>query len=293
MKNIKKIIKSLIIMLMIVFLFYCNNYNNCNAGENNIFITDEEQFSIFKNAIQNVFNKHNNTILSVKHDFPNKLFDLLYKKENVIIGIIGETASGKSTFVKEAQKSIQSLGIPISFVNADNYYKDTSHIVKRTNKDISTLVKNGELDLDCPEAFNLELLKSDLLKLRKNIKILSPKYSMDGTGISLPHQIPVESNNIIIVEGIASAYEDIYNIFDITIYVDIDDNVRKDRFMNRSKEREIKEDNANEFWNKVFEAGKKYIKPRKNDVDIIINGEFNINTIDELINDLKQQIYGI
>lgn len=290
MQNKKNLIKLLIVMLITLFVFNYSNCNNCNAKEVNTFISNEGYCNIFEYETQTLLNKHNNIILNIKDNFTNKLFDLLYRHENknILIAIIGETASGKSTFVKEVQKTVQSLNIPISFVNTDNYYRDMSNIVK--NNDISKLVIDGKLNLDCPEAFDLSLLKNDLFKLQNGTKIYSPKYSMDGTGTSLPRQIPIEPNNVIIVEGIASAYKDIFDIFDITCYVDINNNIRKDRFINRAKERQIKESDVNKFWDKVSEAGEKYIQPRKKDADIIINGEFDIDTINGFISYLYNRL---
>lgn len=240
--------------------------------------------------MRSIFNEYSDVVLDTKSDFVEKLLSLIHKKENTLIGVVGYSASGKSTFVKEIQKSKQKSNLPISFLNADNYYKDISNIVKLKNKNVSTLIKDGEIDLDCPDAFDLNLLRDDLLKLKNGSNILSPKYSMDGTGVSIQNQIPVESNNIIVVDGISGAYNNIFDIFDIKIYIDTDENLLKERFISRAKERKTEEDDVIEMWEKVFKAGKKYIEPRREEVDIIINGGFDVSVVDTIIGALNEFI---
>ena len=272
---------------MTIFLFYGNN---CNADENNIFFTEGNYFDNFKYEMQSIFDEYDNAILNKQPNFIEKIFNLIYKQENILIGVVGESASGKSTLIKEIQKSATRLDLPISFLNADNYYKDVSEIVRRTNKNVSTLIKESLLDLDCPEAFDLGLLKGDLFKLKNGTNIFSPKYSMDGTGSSIPNQIQVQSNNVIITEGIAVAYEEVSDVFDFKIYVDIDIDTRKERFINRSKERQIKEGDINEMWNRVATAGEKYIQPRKKDADIVVSGDINIDTMGLIISKFNNLI---
>ena len=272
---------------MTIFLFYGNN---CNADENNIFFTEGNYFDNFKYEMQSIFDEYDNAILNKQPNFIEKIFNLIYKQENILIGVVGESASGKSTLIKEIQKSATRLDLPISFLNADNYYKDVSEIVRRTNKNVSTLIKESLLDLDCPEAFDLGLLKGDLFKLKNGTNIFSPKYSMDGTGGSIPNQIQVQSNNVIITEGIAVAYEEVSDVFDFKIYVDIDIDTRKERFINRSKERQIEEGDINEMWNRVATAGEKYIQPRKKDADIVVSGDINIDTMGLIISKFNNLI---
>lgn len=272
---------------MTIFLFYGNN---CNADENNIFFTEGNYFDNFKYEMHSIFNEYDNAILNKQPNFIEKIFNLIYKQENILIGVVGESASGKSTLIKEIQKSATRLDLPISFLNADNYYKDVSEIVRRTNKNVSTLIKEGLLDLDCPKAFDLGLLKGDLFKLKNGTNIFSPKYSMDGTGASIPNQIQIRSNNVIITEGIAVAYEEVSDVFDFKIYVDIDIDTRKERFMNRAKERQIEEGDINEMWNRVATAGEKYIQPRKKDADIVVSGDINIDTMGLIISKFNNLI---
>ena len=49
--------------------------------------------------------------------------------------------------------------------------------------------------------------------------IKAPMYLPNGTGVSVPKALDVSSQKIIVVEGIATMYEDVKDVFDIKIYV--------------------------------------------------------------------------
>ena len=60
---------------------------------------------------------------------------------------------------------------------------------------------------------------------------------------------------------------------DAKIYVETDDDVRKGWFLARAlNERNQDMANAKKHWDYIIDAGEKYIKPLRNDADIILNG---------------------
>ena len=110
-----------------------------------------------------------------------------------------------------------------------------------------------------------------------------PKYLTNGTGVSVLDAIPVQSNKIIIIEGMATMFDYVRDIFDIKIYVEVDDKIRKKRFLDRAEERNQDRENAIKHWDYVEDAGAKYIKPSREHADIIINGECNLEYFSQVI----------
>jgi len=110
-----------------------------------------------------------------------------------------------------------------------------------------------------------------------------PQYLVNGTGISRPNSIPVKTNKIIIVEGMCSIYDYISDIFDVKIYIELDENERRRRFLNRATSRNQDSANALKHWQYVLEAGKKYVQSNKYKCDIVINGECDLDYFSSMI----------
>ena len=98
-----------------------------------------------------------------------------------------------------------------------------------------------------------------------------------ATGISVPKAKFVPSNKIVVVEGMASMYNDIKDVFDIKIYVETDIDIRRERFLKRAyTERNQALEEAKKHWDYILVAGEKYVKPARGEADIILNGDTNL-----------------
>ena len=113
--------------------------------------------------------------------------------------------------------------------------------------------------------------------------IKMPEYLIDGTGISVPNSIPVKSEKIVVVEGMSTMYRDVKNVLDIKIYIETDCNERKQRFFNRAVTRNQNEENAQKHWDYVKIAGEKYVQPAKQEADMIICGNANLEYFSQII----------
>jgi len=237
----------------------------------------------FKQIINHDKKSEKQLILDYKKDFLDNFTNRLINRPNdkILIALTGESASGKSTICKQIAKCIQELNLPVEILTADNYFNDISELIKKYGN--FDLLRDAGYDVDSPNNFYLDLLREDILKLQKGIDILTPEYLVNGTGISKPNSIPVKSKKIVIVEGMCSIYEEVQDIFDIKIYIDLDDEERKRRFMNRAISRNQNQENAQKHWNYILEAGKKYIKPNKNKCEIIINGECDLSYFSHMV----------
>ena len=138
--------------------------------------------------------------------------------------------------------------------------------------------------MDAPTSFQLSTLKTDLQDLSDGLDIKCPMYLPNGTGVSMPKAIDVKSSKIIIVEGIATMYEDVRDIFDMKIYVETDFDTRKKWFLDRAvEERNQDLDNAIKHWEYINEAGKKYVLPYRREADLILNGDADLKYFEQIL----------
>jgi len=211
--------------------------------------------------------------ISVNPDFIQRFVKRLVNNpaKKVIIGITGESASGKSTICKEIKGVIERLSMPVSVLSTDNYFNDISALISKHGS-FDNLIANG-YDIDAPTSYQLDVLKTDLEKLSCGTDVKTPMYLPDGRGISVPKSFEVKSSKIIVVEGIASMFEDVREIFDVKIYIEADEEVRKKRFLKRAcTERNQSRENALKHWDYLKEKGCFYVKSCEKTADFVLNG---------------------
>ncbi len=241
----------------------------------------------FKQIINHDKKSDKQLIISYKKDFLDVFTERLINRPNdkILIALSGESASGKSTICKQITNCIEELKLPVTILTADNYFNDISDLIKQYGN--FDLLRDAGYDVDSPNNFYLDLLREDILKLQKGFNVLTPEYLVNGTGISKPNSIFVKSNKIIIVEGMCSIYDKVKDVFDIKIYIDLDEQERKRRFLNRAISRNQDNENALKHWNYILDAGKKYLQPHKKDCEIIINGECDLEYFAHMVEYIK------
>ena len=221
---------------------------------------------------------------SVRSDFMKNFSKRLVDNpdKRIMIGVTGESASGKTTLCKAITSVIQSFDMPVTVLTTDNYFNDISELISKYGT-FDNLRDNG-YDVDSPQSFQLDVLKEDLYNLSQGKDIYAPEYLINGTGISMPKAKFVPSNKIIIIEGMASMYEGIKDIFDVKVYVETDIEIRKERFLHRAfTERNQDFENAKKHWNYILGAGEKYVLPAREFADIILNGTTDIEYFCQLL----------
>lgn len=212
--------------------------------------------------------------------FSKRLINNPHKR--LLVGITGESASGKSTICKEIKKIIEQFNMPVSVLSTDNYFNDISELIKQYGS-FDNLRDNG-YDVDAPSSFQLDTLKRDLEILANGSDVKIPMYLPNGTGVSVPNAQDVTSRKIIVVEGIATMYEQVKDIFDVKIYVEAENSVRKERFIHRAcKERNQSEENALKHWDYITSAGEKYVKPFRNSADLVLNGNADLEYFSQIL----------
>ena len=194
---------------------------------------------------------------------------------NFISRFSGESASGKSTICKKIKEIIGQYEMPVSILSTDNYFNDISALINKYGS-FDSLIENG-YDIDSPKSFQLDILKSDLIDLSEGLNIKAPMYLPNGTGVSVPHSLDISSEKVIVVEGIATMYEDVKDVFDVKIYVEADNDIRKARFMKRAcEERNQSYEKALQHWNYLEHTGSQHVRPCRQEADFVLNGNSNL-----------------
>ncbi len=208
--------------------------------------------------------------------------------KRLLIGVTGESASGKSTICSEIQNVIGQFDMPVTVLSTDNYFNDISELINKYGSFDS--VRDSGYDVDAPTSFQLDTLRQDLEDLSVGLDIKAPMYLPNGTGVSVPDAIDVKSQKIIVVEGIATMYDEVKDIFDIKIYVETDKDLRLSRFMSRAvEERNQDRENALKHWNYISQAGEKYVKPFRKEADLVLNGNSDLGYFAQIL----EHIYNI
>ena len=208
--------------------------------------------------------------------------------KRLLIGVTGESASGKSTICSKIQNVIGQLDMPVAVLSTDNYFNDISDLINKYGT--FDCVRDSGYDVDAPTSFQLDTLRGDLEDLSVGLDVKAPMYLPNGTGVSVPEAIEVKSRKIIVVEGIATMYDEVKDIFDIKIYVETDNELRRSRFMSRAvEERNQDRENALKHWNYISHAGEKYVKPFRKEADLVLNGNSDLNYFAQIL----EHIYNI
>ena len=238
-------------------------------------LCDEVEHYLF-NIFEKELNTPNSVLLSYKPFAVKKIAAYITGKINMpaSIGIAGETASGKSTITMDIIETIESFGtefgVPdiITRVNTDDYYYDRSEMVKAAGS-FSEFAKN--YDLDSPEALELELMSKHIKELLSGKTTYLPKYDMSGTAIRHDNYTIARPSHIIISEGLFTLTDKVKDAFDFKIYVDIPENIKKDRFFIRASERGLG-DSAEIIYTNANKKAEFYIRPCKSHSDVVLSG---------------------
>ena len=230
-----------------------------------------------KTIFENELKSNDSVLVSYKPEVISKLAQYISGKitRPASIGIAGETASGKSTITLDIIDTInafadkEKLENVITRVNTDDYYYDRSDMVKKAGS-FAQFAKH--YDLDIPDALELELMHVHIKELLSGKEVYLPKYDMSGTAIRYDNHTLAKPSKVIISEGLFTLTPKIKDAFDFKIYVDVRQHVQKERFYIRAEERHLG-DSAHAIYKNASQKAEIYIRPCKQDADIVLSGE--------------------
>ncbi|MGL4367608.1 MAG: uridine kinase [Brevinemataceae bacterium] len=199
--------------------------------------------------------------------------------KNIVIGIAGGTASGKTTIARAIGTSFSEDDVVI--IRQDNYYKSQHHL---------SLEERISVDYDHPNAFDFDLLCTHMNLLRNGIEISQPLYDFTKH-IRSDETTCVKPGKVIIVEGIlVFADERLLKLMDIKVFVDTEADLRFIRRLLRDTvERQRTLDQSITQYLATAKPGHdQFVEPSKKKADIIIPyKDHNTVAIDMLIDQIN------
>ncbi len=208
------------------------------------------------------------------------------KKRTFLIGITGESASGKTVFVDNTTKACLENAHDDIFtvITQDDYYKDTSKELREAGS-YEELFKTG-FSFDTPDIINLELMREHLVALKDGKEVRSPHYNF-VTCESTPDGELKKPAKIILNEGLYVLHEKVRDIIDVKVYVFTPLSVLKDRWYKRAASRGKTGEAADLQFKDVNTTAQKFIRPTYQIADVIINGLVS----QEYIQDITQKMF--
>lgn len=181
-------------------------------------------------------------------------------KTPIVVGIIGGSGSGKTTFARRLYERLAPDAVVLSH---DDYYK---HLPEMTREEALAY------DFDNPTAIDTHLLVEHLRLLTAGSSIDAPSYDF-ATHVRVDGVRHVEPASYILVEGLLiMADAALREMLDFVIFIDADADVR----MLRRIERDCRERGADlsraikMYLDGAKPAHEVYVEPYKYTADIVI-----------------------
>ncbi len=203
------------------------------------------------------------------------------KQQQCLIGITGESASGKTTFVNYVSKALRKKLFNETYTTlcCDDYYKDTSEELKKAGS-YEELYKTG-FSFDTPNAINLELMRAHLISLKNGCGVNAPEYDF-VTCESIPNRAYKNPTRAILAEGLYVLGQELVDLFDIKVYVFTPFEKIRERWFLRAASRGKTGAAAEHQFYDVNSTAQVYIRPTMKNADIIINGLTSAEYIEEI-----------
>ena len=199
----------------------------------------------------------------------------------LIIGVVGGSGSGKTTVVHAIQRA---MDVDAAFLDQDCYYKDLAHL---------SLDERRQVNFDHPDSIDGDLLVAHLEQLARGEAIEKPTYDF-AAHTRAPGRIRIEPSPIVLVDGILLfADKRLRDLFDIKIYVDVADDIRFIRRLERDvveRGRQMS-DVVRQYLTTVRPMHLEFVEPSKRYADVILpEGGHNRIAVDIIVARVMQEL---
>jgi uridine kinase len=178
----------------------------------------------------------------------------------LVIGVVGGSGSGKTTV---ARAIYDRLGLDAAFLDQDAYYRDLRHL---------SLEARSRVNFDHPDAFDTDLLIEQVEALRAGRPIEKPTYDF-ARHTRAQATVRIEPRDVIIVDGILLfADARLRPLFDIKLFVDVDDDIRFIRRLQRDVQERGRsvEGVIRQYLDTVRPMHLEFVEPSKRYADVIL-----------------------
>ncbi len=203
------------------------------------------------------------------------------RDKQCLIGITGESASGKTTLVNYVLKALRKKLYNETYTSlcCDDYYKDTSKELKEAGS-YEKLYETG-FSFDKPSAINLELMRAHLISLKNGCGVNAPEYDF-VTCESIPNRAYKNPTRAVLAEGLYVLGDELADLFDVKVYVFTPFDKIQERWFKRAVLRGKTGSAAQHQFNDVNSTAQIYIRPTMQKADIIINGLTSAEYIEDI-----------
>jgi uridine kinase len=199
----------------------------------------------------------------------------------LIIGIVGGSGSGKTTVARAIQ---QAMDVDAAFLDQDCYYKDLSHL---------SLDERRKVNFDHPDSIDGDLMVAHLEQLARGEAIEKPTYDF-AAHTRAKGRVHVEPSAIVLVDGILLfADQRLRDLFDIKIYVDVADDIRFIRRLERDvvERGRLMPDVIRQYLTTVRPMHLEFVEPSKRYADVILpRGGHNRIGVDIIVARVMQEL---
>lgn len=191
-----------------------------------------------------------------------------------IVGITGGSASGKTLFLNSLLDLFSQD--QVCLISQDNYYKP---------REQQPVDEQGVRNFDTPESILAEEYARDITLLKNNHQVKRCEYTFNNPSIH-PVELTFYPAPIIVVEGLfVFHYPQVAQLLDLKIFIDAEEHVMLKRRIIRDKiERGYDlEDVLYRFEKHVVPMYKRYIKPCRDEADLVIPSHSHFGKAREII----------
>jgi uridine kinase len=206
----------------------------------------------------------------------------LHPENPYLVGIVGGSASGKTSFIESLAKHFEADQICV--ISQDHYY---------VAKEMQQRDENGEINFDLPGSIDRQRFHDDVMRLVSGHDIYVKEYTFNNPE-KAPELICYKPAPLIIMEGLfVFYYEEIRELLDLKVFLDAEDHIKLERRIRRdSSERGYPKETVLYQWHQhVVPAYKAYLEPYKAHSDIIVTNNTSFSKgLEVLVHHLKAKV---